>query len=66
MIIFLSILVVLMAITLSFLIIKLSKIKKEIKKPAGLTKEEKKKLEKAREAFYNLMKYDYDEAIKRE
>ena len=39
---------------------------KELKlKNPKLTKEEKKRLEEAKKAFDNLMKYDYDEAMKR-
>lgn len=42
-------------------------IRKEIKpkEKVKLSDEEKKKLEKAKKAFENLMKYDEDEALKR-
>jgi Na+-transporting methylmalonyl-CoA/oxaloacetate decarboxylase gamma subunit len=66
MIIFLSILVVLMAIAIALLEIKIIKIQKEAKKEKPkLTKEEKHKLEAARKAFNNLMEYGYEEAMKR-
>ena len=66
MIIFLSILTVLMAVLLFFLAGRVFKLKKQLKtKPSKLTKEEKKKLEAAKEAFNNLMEYGYEDAIKR-
>ena len=40
-------------------------LKKKPETKVKLTKEEKEKLEKAKAAFENLMKYDYDEAIRR-
>ena len=55
-----------MAISLALLGTKTFKMKKELKKKKPrLTKEEKKKLEAAREAFNNLMEYGYEEAMKR-
>ena len=65
MVIFLSILVVLMTVLLALLAIKVFKMKEQLKPKPRLTKEEKKKLEEAKKAFDNLMKYDYDEAMKR-
>ena len=65
MVIFLSILVVLMTVLLALLVMKVIKMKKELKPRPRLTKEQKKKLEEAKKAFDNLMKYDYDEAMKR-
>lgn len=64
MVIFLSILIIIVALCNIFLIREISKLKKVQNKPQ-LSKEDRKKLEKAREAFDNLMKYDYDEAMKR-
>ena len=64
MVIFLSILIIIVALCNFFLIREISKLKKVQNKPK-LSKEERKKLEKAREAFNNLMEYDYDEAMKR-
>lgn len=64
MVIFLSILVIIIALCNFVLIREISKLKKVQNKPK-LSKEDRKKLEKAREAFDNLMKYDYDEAMKR-
>lgn len=66
MIIFLSILVVLMAIAIALLGTKILKMQKETKKEKPkLTKEEKNRLEAARKAFNNLMEYGYEEAMKR-
>ena len=64
MVIFLSILVIIVALCNFFLIIEIAKLKKVQNKPK-LSKEEREKLEKAREAFNNLMEYGYDEAMKR-
>lgn len=64
MIIFLSILIILGAICNFLLIREVLKLRKSQNKPK-LSKEDRKKLEKAREAFNNLMEYDYEEAMKR-
>jgi large-conductance mechanosensitive channel len=64
MVIFLSILIIIIALCNFFLIREISKLKKVQNKPK-LSKEEREKLEKAREAFNNLMEYDYYEAMKR-
>jgi len=64
MVIFLSILIIIVALCNFFLIREISKLKRVQNKPK-LSKEEREKLEKAREAFNNLMEYDYDEAMKR-
>ncbi len=64
MVIFLSILIILGAICNFLLIREVLKLRKSQNKPK-LSKEDRKKLEKAREAFNNLMEYDYEEAMKR-
>lgn len=64
MIIFLSILIILGAICNFLLIREVLNLRKRQNKPK-LSKEDRKKLEKAREAFNNLMEYDYEEAMKR-
>lgn len=64
MVIFLSILIIIVALCNIFLIREISKLKKVQNKPR-LSKEERKKLERAREAFNNLMEYDYEEAMRR-
>lgn len=64
MIIFLSILIILGALCNFLLIREVLKLRKSQNKPK-LSKEDRKKLEKAREAFNNLMEYDYEEAMKR-
>lgn len=64
MVIFLSILIILGAICNFLLIREVLKLRKRQNKPK-LSKEDRKKLEKAREAFNNLMEYDYEEAMKR-
>ena len=66
MIVFLSILVLLMAIALVLLGNKVFQTKKTLNKPAKLSREDKKKLERARKAFENLMGYDEKQAMKRE
>ena len=64
MIIFLSILIILGALCNFCLVREVLKLRKSQNKPK-LSKEDRKKLEKAREAFNNLMEYDYEEAMKR-
>lgn len=64
MIIFLSILIILGAMCNFLLAREVLKLRKNQNKPR-LSKEDRKKLEKAREAFNNLMEYDYEEAMKR-
>lgn len=64
MVIFLSILIILGALCNFLLIREVLKLRKSQNKPK-LSKEDRKKLEKAREAFNNLMEYDYEEAMKR-
>lgn len=64
MVIFLSILIIIVALCNIFLIREISKLKKVQNKPK-LSKEDRKKLERAREAFNNLMEYDYEEAMRR-
>ena len=64
MVIFLSILIILGVICNFLLIREVLKLRKSQNKPK-LSKEDRKKLEKAREAFNNLMEYDYEEAMKR-
>ncbi len=64
MVIFLSILVIVVALCNFILIREILKLKKVQNKPR-LSKEERKKLEQARKAFNNLMEYDYEEAMRR-
>lgn len=64
MVIFLSILVIIVALCNFILIREILKLKKVQNKPR-LSKEDRKKLEQARKAFNNLMEYDYEEAMRR-
>jgi uncharacterized protein HemY len=64
MVIFLSILIIIVALCNFLLIREILKLKKTQNKPR-LSREERKKLEQARKAFNNLMEYDYEEAMRR-
>ena len=64
MVIFLSILIIIVALCNFLLIRENLKLKKTQNKPR-LSREERKKLEQARKAFNNLMEYDYEEAMRR-
>ena len=64
MIIFLSILIILGALCNFYLVREVLKLRKSQNKPK-LSKEDRERLEKVREAFNNLMEYDYEEAMKR-
>ena len=64
MIIFLSIMIIVAGVCNYFLAREVFKLRKKAAKPM-LSKQDEKKLEKARKAFNNLMEYGYEEALKR-
>lgn len=64
MIIFLSIMIIVVGVCNYFLAREVFKLRKKAAKPR-LSKQDEKKLEKARKAFNNLMGYGYEEALKR-